>query len=109
MLVAAAVYRETAGFPRAELFGLTGQMRRSAISIPSNLAEGCGRRKKSELSHFIGIAIGSVGELETQALLAQELGYGISPELISEIGILKARLLKFSSAVDRERPGEQAL
>jgi hypothetical protein len=47
--------------------------------------------------------------LETQALLAQELGYGISPELISEIGILKARLFKFSSAVDRERPGEQSL
>ncbi len=73
--LAVEVYKATAGFPRSETFGLASQMRRAAVSIPSNLAEGCGRRTDAELSRFSDIALGSASELEYQILLAQDLGY----------------------------------
>ncbi|MBM3123183.1 MAG: four helix bundle protein [Chloroflexi bacterium] len=73
--LAIAVYGATTRFPRSEVFGLTSQMRRAAVSIPSNLAEGCGRRTDAELSRFSDIALGSASELEYQILLARDLGY----------------------------------
>ena len=66
--------RETENFPRSELFGLTSQLRRAAISIPSNIAEGQGRLTKGEFRHFLGQARGSILELETQLVIAHELG-----------------------------------
>ena len=69
----AAVYRLTATFPRNETYGLTSQMRRAASSIPSNIAEGCGRDGDAELSRFCQIARGSASELEYQLLLARDL------------------------------------
>ena len=75
MDVAEGVYRLTENFPKAEIYGLTSQMRRSAVSIPSNLAEGQGRDSTKEFLHFIAISIGSICELETQLLIAHRLKY----------------------------------
>jgi four helix bundle protein len=70
-----AVYATTRGWPREELYGLTGQARRAAISIPSNIAEGHGRAGLKEYIHHVSVAYGSLSELETQVLIAQRLGY----------------------------------
>lgn len=68
------VYEATAKFPKSELFGLTSQMRRVAASIPTNIAEGCGRAGKAELSRSLQISMGSASEIEYHLLLAQDLG-----------------------------------
>ena len=75
MVLVESIYRDTAGFPRDEAFCLRLQLRRSAISVPSNLAEGAGRNSTGELRQFVGIASGSLAELETQLELAVRLGY----------------------------------
>jgi four helix bundle protein len=67
------LYQITSSFPRAELYGLTAQIRRAAVSIPSNIAEGCGRSGDPELARFCDIAGGSASELEYQLLLARDL------------------------------------
>lgn len=72
------VYEVTASFPSEEKFGLTSQIRRSAVSIPSNIAEGAGRNSNKEFNHFLGIANGSSCELQTQLIISQNL------DLISE-------------------------
>lgn len=69
------VYVATSRFPREEMYGLTSQMRRSAVSIPSNIAEGQGRATKGEFVQFLAHARGSLYELKTQALIARRLGY----------------------------------
>ena len=75
MDLAAQVYSLTARFPKEELYGLTSQIRRSAVSIPSNIAEGAARHSRNEFIHFLHIASGSVAELETQLLLATRMGF----------------------------------
>jgi len=67
------LYQITTSFPRSEAYGLTPQIRRAAVSIPSNLAEGCGRNGDAELARFCHIACGSASELEYQLLLARDL------------------------------------
>jgi len=69
------VYLQTRGFPKEELYGLAQQMRRSAVSVPSNIAEGQGRLSKQEFKQFLGLARGSLLELETQELIAADLNY----------------------------------
>ena len=69
------VYRTTASFPKSEMFGITGQMRRAAASIEMNIAEGCGRDSTPELARFLRITLGSASEFECQSEIARDLGY----------------------------------
>ncbi len=69
------IYNVTADFPKTELHGLTQQIRRCAISVPSNIAEGCGRGTNPQLAHFLDIAQGSAFELETQLYLSNQLNF----------------------------------
>ena len=69
------VYRVTVGFPKAEIYGLTSQIRRAAASVPANIAEGCGRRGDAELARFCQMAMGSASELEYHLLLSRDLGF----------------------------------
>jgi four helix bundle protein len=80
MLLAEMVYRNTDGFPRGEEFGLKVQMRRAAVSIPSNVAEGHTRRHSKEFIQFLCIALGSLAELETQLELARRFKFIPSAE-----------------------------
>jgi len=70
-----ATYDATGEFPRDEMFGLTAQLRRAAVSIPSNIAEGQSRRSSAEFRRHLSIALGSLAELETQLVIAERLGY----------------------------------
>lgn len=69
------LYRLSRAFPREEIYGLTSQLRRSAMSIGANLAEGCGRRTGGELAHFVRIAMGSASELDYHLLLCRDLEF----------------------------------
>lgn len=84
MCLVKAIYELTQSFPREELYGLTQQMRRAAVSIPSNIAEGSARKGNKEYAHFISIARGSLAELETQYKIAQMLMYCEQSEKIDE-------------------------
>jgi four helix bundle protein len=75
MTLVEIVYRSTESFPKAELFGLVNQIRRCAVSIPSNIAEGAARNSTREFVQFLGFSCGSLSELETQLELARRLGY----------------------------------
>lgn len=70
-----AVYKNSQAFPREEIFGLTSQVRRAAVSVPSNIAEGCGRGSDAEFARFSEIAMGSSSELEYQVFFAKDLNY----------------------------------
>ena len=69
------VYAITASFPKEEIYGLTGQIRRAAVSVPSNIAEGAARTGSKEFLRFLSISRGSLSELETQLIISKDLGY----------------------------------
>ena len=75
MTLVEIAYRDTARFPKQEIFGLAAQIRRAAVSVPSNIAEGAGRNSPGEFAQFLGVASGSVAEMTTQLEIAQRLGY----------------------------------
>ncbi len=82
------VYLVSSQLPKEEVYGLTSQMRRSAISIPSNVAEGFRRQHNNEFKQFLYISLGSCAELETQTIIAEELGYvgkGQTSELFEDL------------------------
>ena len=97
MTLVTEIYRITRELPKDELFGLTSQLRRAAVSIPSNIAEGQGRLSKGEFRVFLGNARGSLSELETQVLIARNLDF---------IGEIEAdRLLEMANEVGRTLNG----
>jgi four helix bundle protein len=93
------IYKATAGFPESERFNLISQIRKCAVSIPSNIAEGFGRRGAGEFGHFLLIARGSLFELETQLILAHDLGFLSERDhawlsaIVDEVELLLERLL----------------
>ena len=93
MEVAKVVYQCTQAFPTHEQFGLTAQIRRSTVSVASNIAEGAGRNSKGEFRQFLGIATGSAFELETQLILAKDLGY-VKDEAFDQLQIGLSDILK---------------
>jgi len=103
-----AIYQVTAVFPSAETYGLTSQMRRAASSIPSNIAEGCGRDGDAELSRFCTIARGSASELEYEILLSRDLNL-IQPDnyerLTQQTVEIKRMLTVFVQKLNAEKLG----
>jgi four helix bundle protein len=95
-----AAYRLTADFPRDEVYGLTSQLRRCSVSVAGNLAEGYGRATRGEFRQFVGIARGSVLELQTQLVIAGKLGFGKAPQrdgveqLADEVGKMTWALMQ---------------
>ena len=82
-----AIYKLTSGFPRDELYGLTSQLRRAGVSVPSNIAEGWGRRSDGEYKQFLGMARGSNLEVQTQLVIAGQLDFGDPAQLITCEGL----------------------
>jgi four helix bundle protein len=96
------IYKLTQKFPESEKFGLTSQMRRCAVSIPSNIAEGAARKGDKELIHFLHIALGSLSELETQYLIAMQLAFIEKEDIIEEQMIdVKKLLLGFRNYLNK--------
>ena len=99
-------YRVTASFPKHELYGITSQIRRSAASIPANIAEGCGKRGNPEFQRLLGIASGSASELEYHILLSRDLGLTTEVEyeaLNSGVLEVKRMLAGLIRKVENER------
>jgi len=89
------VYRMTRDFPKEELYGLTSQIRRAAVSYPSNIAEGAARSSKKEYVKYLYISLASVSEVETQLMIAQRLGYTKVDHELHEIEALRRMTLNF--------------
>lgn len=87
------IYQATKRFPRDEEYGLKSQMRRAAVSYPSNIAEGAARSSKKEYIRFLYVALGSLSELETQLLIAERLGYIKATNLLDEATTLRRMTL----------------
>jgi four helix bundle protein len=103
---ACEVYRETCGFPKAEAYGLTAQLRRSAVSVAANIAEGAGRRGDIEFSRFVRMSLGSAAELEYHLILARDIG--LIPvttfnELTSLVTRVQQMLARLNHTLNRTR------
>ena len=88
------IYILTQKYPKEELYGLTNQIRRSAVSIPSNIAEGAARNSNKEYIQFLYISLGSASELETQLIIAQKLNYQTQPEVFDDLERIRKMLIK---------------
>jgi four helix bundle protein len=99
------LYRVSQRFPREEMYGITGQLRRATVSIGANLAEGCGRRTSTELARFVRIAMGSASELDYHPLLSRDLGFMAGDEFTSASAKLievRKMLTSFLNSVEEQ-------
>jgi four helix bundle protein len=97
IILAKTIYALTGAYPKEERFGLVAQMRRAAVSIPSNIAEGQARRTTGEFIHFISYAEGSLAELDTQIVLSVELGFAVAATIEpADTGITELRKMLFA-------------
>ena len=87
------IYLLTEAFPKEEIYGLVSQMRRAAVSVPSNIAEGAARNSHKEFIQFLYISLGSLAELETQLLLSKRFGFASNPEIDESIEKVRKMLL----------------
>ena len=94
-----AVYKLTAGFPRQEIYGLTAQMRRAAVSIPANIAEGFRRRGRADKARFMNLAEGSLEESRYYLLLARDLGYGDTAQMAAALDEVGRMLGAYATAI----------
>ena len=94
-----SVYRLSKSFPREELYGLTSQFRRAAISVPANIAEGFKKRGNADKARFLNIAEGSLEECRYYLILTEDLGYGDSMELRSQLEVVSKLLARYSAAI----------
>jgi four helix bundle protein len=93
MVLAKLIYSLTKKFPKEEIYGLTSQMRRCSVSIPSNIAEGAARSSDKEFIQFLYISLGSLSELETQVTLSGDLGFSKDQSIITKIETVRKKLL----------------
>jgi len=91
--VVTAIYRVTKTFPEEEKFGIVSQIRRSAVSVPSNIAEGAARNSKREFKNFLYVALGSLSELDTQLTIAKNIGYSKDECIFQRIESIKKMIL----------------
>jgi four helix bundle protein len=99
MNLAESIYKLTRGFPKEEIYGITSQLRRAAVSVPSNISEGAARPSSKELQLFLGYAIGSLAEIETQLLLAERLSYFDDKTIYANINTTRALILGLRKSV----------
>ena len=96
------IYKLTNQFPKEEMFGLTNQLRRWAVSVASNIAEGCGRDSDKQLVNYLNFSMGSICEMETQIILARELNYinkEISDQMLVKIDDLEKMIFSFKRTI----------
>jgi four helix bundle protein len=93
MLLAKEAYLLTKSFPKEELYGITAQIRRASVSVPSNIAEGAARSSDKEFIQFLYISLGSLSELETQLLLSSDLGFTGPLTIFPKIELIKMKIL----------------
>jgi len=108
--VATDLYRLTADFPADERFGLTSQLRRAAVSIPANVAEGCARESDADFLRFVRIALGSLNEVETLLEIALDLGYLKAEDAQRQLTTLQdlaIRLRNFASKLNSDIQGRR--
>jgi len=89
------IYKLTKKYPKEELYGLTTQIRRSSVSVPSNIAEGAARKNKNEFLQFLYVSLGSLSELETQLIISQRLEYLYSDDVFETVEKLRRKLLNY--------------
>jgi four helix bundle protein len=95
MTLVQEVYKFTTDYPQNEIYGLTNQMRRAAVSIPSNIAEGAARTSSKEFTRFLSVSQGSLAELETQTILSERLGFLAgtdSTKMLGDMNLIRAQL-----------------
>lgn len=107
-----AIYKMTASFPKEEAYGLSSQIQRAAVSVPSNIAEGSGKGSNKDFGRFLSIAIGSLFEVETQLVIANQIGYLDDTqyyEMCKMVHYLQGKIYNFKQTVDPDKVSPQYL